>query len=57
MAKLHIAVARHLAKQHAHRFDRQIGLEAVTALHNKLHGMPHAVATGNPWTSVPHPHV
>jgi hypothetical protein len=25
MAKLHIAVARHLAKEHAHMFDGQVG--------------------------------
>jgi hypothetical protein len=52
LAKLHIAVARHLVTKHAQRFDRQVPLPAVTALHNDLHGS----TTGNSWTSVPHPH-
>jgi hypothetical protein len=38
LAKLLIAVARHLVTKHAQRFDRQVPLPAVTALHNDLHG-------------------
>jgi hypothetical protein len=50
LAKLHIAVARHLATAHGHKFDRQVSLPAVTALHNELH----STTTSNPWAFVPY---
>jgi hypothetical protein len=50
LAKLHIAVARHLARDHALRFDRQVGLPGMTARHNVLHG----TTTANPWAFVSH---
>jgi hypothetical protein len=52
MSKLHIAVARHLARDHARRFDGQVGLSGLTALRNKLHG----TTTANAWAYVPHDH-
>lgn len=51
MTKLHVSVTRHLAESHGRRFERQVGLVGVTALHNELHG----ASTTNPWvTTAPH---